>query len=114
MTDRADELFELIGLKDVKKHYPNELSGGEQQRCAIARAVITNPKIVIADEPTGNLDSKSSEKVYSLMRAIYEKLHTTFVIVTHAKTDYKQGDRIIEIKDGSIMSDRIFNGEENN
>jgi len=81
------------------------MSGGQQQRTAIARALINKPKIILADEPTGNLDSDTSETVYSILRDINEKYKTTFVIITHDKRIAEKTDRIIEIKDGKINMD---------
>jgi lipoprotein-releasing system ATP-binding protein len=81
------------------------MSGGQQQRTAIARSLINNPKIILADEPTGNLDSESSENVYKLFRDINKRLGTTFVIVTHNRRIAEETDRIVEIRDGRIFTD---------
>jgi lipoprotein-releasing system ATP-binding protein len=81
------------------------MSGGQQQRTAIARALINNPKIILADEPTGNLDSDTSAKVFSLMRDLNKKYGTTFVIITHDRRIAEETDRIIEIRDGDIVND---------
>lgn len=101
----ADELLDLVGLTKVKNNLATDMSGGQQQRTAIARALINKPKIILADEPTGNLDSDTSETVYSILRDINEKYKTTFVIITHDKRIAEKTDRIIEIKDGKINMD---------
>lgn len=103
--ERAEELLNLVGLWNVKDNMANNMSGGQQQRTAIARALINNPSIILADEPTGNLDSESTENIYGILRSINEKFKTTFVIITHDKRIAEKTDRIIEIKDGSISSD---------
>lgn len=100
---RAEELLNLVGLYEVKNNLANNLSGGQQQRAAIARALINTPKIVLADEPTGNLDSKSSEKIYELLRQINHDFQTTFVIITHDDRIASKTDRIVEIQDGKII-----------
>ncbi|HEY8890474.1 MAG TPA: ABC transporter ATP-binding protein [Clostridium sp.] len=101
--EKAKELLELVGLPTVKRNKVYNLSGGEQQRVAIARALMNNPKIILADEPTGNLDSQNSEHIYNLFRDINKELGTTFIIITHDERIAKQTDRIIEIKDGIII-----------
>ncbi len=103
--ERANELLELVGLNKVKNNLPSMMSGGQQQRTAIARALINNPKIILADEPTGNLDSESTENIYNLLREINEKYKTTFIIVTHDRKIAEKADRIVEIKDGKINMD---------
>lgn len=105
IRERADELLELVGLTKVKNNLATNMSGGQQQRTAIARALINNPKIVLADEPTGNLDSESTESIYSLLRTINEKLNTTFIVITHDNRIAEKADRIIEVKDGRIVVD---------
>ena len=102
--ERAKELLELVGLPRVNKNKVYDLSGGEQQRVAIARALMNNPKIILADEPTGNLDSHSSEVIYNIFRDINKNFGTTFIIITHDERIAKQTDRIVEIKDGAIMN----------
>jgi len=102
---RADEILDLVGLEDVKDNLSTKMSGGQQQRTAIARALINRPKIILADEPTGNLDSDTTEKIYKLLREINEELGTTFIIVTHDRKVAEKTDRIIEIKDGRIIMD---------
>lgn len=105
MRDRADELMKLVGLEKVKNNLATNMSGGQQQRTAIARALMNNPKIILADEPTGNLDSDSTENVYNLLRDINEKMKTTFLIITHDRKIAEKADRIIEIRDGKIAMD---------
>jgi len=102
---RAEELLELVDLKKFMNQLASNLSGGQQQRVASARSLINNPKIVLADEPTGNLDSDSTEKVYNLLREINQKFKTTFIIITHDRHIAEKTDRIIEIKDGKIHLD---------
>lgn len=103
--ERATELLDLMGLSKVKNNLANMMSGGQQQRTAIARALINNPKIILADEPTGNLDSESTENIYNLLRNINEKYKTTFIIVTHDRKIAEKADRIVEMKDGRINID---------
>ncbi|RII32922.1 ABC transporter ATP-binding protein [Clostridium chromiireducens] len=105
IRERALELMELVGLSKVKDNLATNMSGGQQQRTAIARALINNPKIILADEPTGNLDSKSTETIYEIMRDINERFKTTFIIITHDKRIAERTDRVIEISDGKILSD---------
>ncbi len=102
---RAIELLEIVGLEKYKNNLATNLSGGQQQRVAIARSLINNPKIVLADEPTGNLDSDTTENVYKLLREINEKFETTFIIITHDRHIAEKTDRVIEIKDGRINLD---------
>jgi lipoprotein-releasing system ATP-binding protein len=105
IDQRAEELIELMGLQKVKNNLANQMSGGQQQRTAIARALINNPKMILADEPTGNLDSDTTETVYKLMREVNKKYGTTFLIVTHDRKIAERTDRIIEIKDGKVILD---------
>lgn len=105
LESRAHELLDLVGLSKVKNNWAGAMSGGQQQRTAIARALINNPALILADEPTGNLDSDSSETVYQLLREINQTFGTTFVIITHDRRIAEKTDRIIEIKDGRIESD---------
>ncbi len=102
---KAEEYMELVGLREVKDNMATKMSGGQQQRTAIARALINEPQIILADEPTGNLDSDTTETIYELMREINQKLGTTFIIITHDKKIAEKADRIIEIKDGKINMD---------
>jgi lipoprotein-releasing system ATP-binding protein len=105
IINRAHELIDLVNLSKVKQHLANDLSGGQQQRVAIARALMNNPKIILADEPTGNLDSDTTEQIYDLLREINKKYQTTFIIITHDRSIASRADRIIEIKDGNIHMD---------
>jgi lipoprotein-releasing system ATP-binding protein len=105
MFVKAGELLDQVGLADRKKHLANRLSGGQQQRVAIARALAMSPSLVLADEPTGNLDTHSADDVFALMREVNVRLKTTFLIVTHDPRLAKRCDRIIELVDGSIVSD---------
>lgn len=102
---RAHELMDLVGLSKVKNNLAGNMSGGQQQRTAIARALINTPKIILADEPTGNLDSETTEIIYELLRDINKDFGTTFVIITHDRRIAEKTDRIIEIKDGKIYTD---------
>jgi putative ABC transport system ATP-binding protein len=99
---KAKEMLELVGLKDRIDHRPTEMSGGEQQRVAIARALINNPKIVLADEPTGNLDTSTGWDIVNLMKRLNEKTRQTFVVVTHDQSVAETADRMIQLKDGKI------------
>jgi len=99
---KAMKLLELMSLSHRASHKPNEMSGGEQQRVAIARALINNPAIILADEPSGNLDSETSDSLHKLIFDLRKQLNQTFVIVTHNKTLAEMADRKLEIKDGRI------------
>ncbi|WP_069998719.1 ABC transporter ATP-binding protein [Cellulosilyticum sp. I15G10I2] len=103
--ERAEELLHIVGLSNIRNNMANNMSGGQQQRTAIARSLMNNPKIILADEPTGNLDSESTENIYKILRDINEKFQTTFVIITHDKRIAEKTDRIVEIKDGRISMD---------
>jgi len=102
---RANELLDLVGLSKVKNNLAVNMSGGQQQRTAIARSLMNQPKIILADEPTGNLDSDTTEQIYDLLREINHKYKTTFIIITHDRHIAEKADRIIEIKDGRINLD---------
>lgn len=101
--ERLDYILKTIGLEDKRKSLPKELSGGQQQRVSIARAVILNPSIIFADEPIGNLDSKSGKEVMELFKKINEEEHITILQVTHSEESAKYGNRIIRLKDGKIV-----------
>jgi len=100
---KAEKLIEYLGLKDRRYHKPNELSGGEQQRIAVARALINNPSIVFADEPTGNLDTQTSSDLHQLFINLKTEYKQTFVIVTHNKELANLSDRILEMSDGHFL-----------
>ncbi len=99
---RLDEILDLVGLNDRRFHTPKELSGGQQQRVAIARALINDPDIILADEPTGNLDSKTGEDIMTLLKKINREKQKTIVQVTHAKESSKYSQKTIHVKDGKI------------
>src|SRR5690348_2357975 len=101
--DKALSLLELLGLKDRAEHKPGELSGGEQQRVAVARALINNPSIVMADEPTGNLDSTNAKELHKLFIDLRNQLQQTFLIVTHNEELAQMSDRILHMKDGRML-----------
>ncbi|WMP18283.1 ABC transporter ATP-binding protein [Thiothrix lacustris] len=103
---RAAELIEQVGLSKVGKHMSNDLSGGQQQRVAIARALVMQPALVLADEPTGNLDTQSADNVFDLLRRVNAASDTSFLIVTHDPRLAQRCDRIIELVDGRIDSDK--------
>ena len=103
----AEELIDVVGLKKVKNNNALKMSGGQQQRTAIARALMNKPKLILADEPTGNLDSDTAEQIYQLMRSINQKYGTSFLIITHDQEIAQKADRIIEIKDGRVILDIV-------
>lgn len=105
---RAIELLKRVGLEKRAEHYPSELSGGEEQRVAIARALVNHPRLILADEPTGNLDSKSSEEIMKLFEEIYEKESITLVVVTHERHIAKRAEKIIHMLDGQITSVEVL------
>ncbi len=100
--EKIDELLKLLNLTNRKNHLPSELSGGQQQRTSIGRALITNPAIILADEPTGNLDSKASEEIVSLLKKSNKELNQTIIMITHNLEIAKVADRIIKLEDGKI------------
>ena len=103
--ERLASLLKLLGLENRKNHLPNELSGGQQQRTSIGRAIITNPTIILEDEPTGNLDSKSSDEIVALLKKSNKELNQTIIMITHNMEIAKVADRIIKIEDGKIVSE---------
>ena len=105
--ERLDELIKVLGLEERRKHLPNELSGGQQQRTSIGRSMITNPTIILADEPTGNLDSKSSEEIVNLLKKSNKDYKQTIIMITHNMEIAKAADRIIKIEDGKIVSQNV-------
>ena len=102
-----DELLEMVGLMDKRKSIPSKLSGGQQQRVSIARAVIASPKIILADEPIGNLDSKAGQEIMSLFKVINQQKNITILQVTHSEESAKFGDRVIRLRDGVIEKDNL-------
>lgn len=104
---RTKEAIEEVGLSHRAKHYSNQLSGGEQQRVAIARAVVNHPSIIFADEPTGNLDSKSGQQIMEILEDLNDKGHT-IILVTHEKYTSEMAKRVIQLKDGKIISDKTI------
>lgn len=103
--DKLNNIIEFLNLKDRINHLPNELSGGQQQKVAIGRALLMNPEIILADEPTGNLDVKSSNEIIELLKKANKEYNQTVILITHNLEIAKQADRIIEIKDGKIIND---------
>lgn len=99
---KLDEILELVGLEDRRKHTPRELSGGQQQRAAIARALVNEPDIILADEPTGNLDSKTGRSILELFKRINKEKNMTIVQVTHSSEAAQYGSRVINVKDGRV------------
>ncbi|HBE9437354.1 ABC transporter ATP-binding protein [Clostridioides difficile] len=103
--ERLNDLLELLGLKERKTHLPNQLSGGQQQRVAIGRALMNAPAVMLADEPTGSLDSKNGQEIIQLLKESHSKYHQTLIIVTHDENIALQADRIICISDGKVVRD---------
>ncbi|MFU0800553.1 MAG: ABC transporter ATP-binding protein [Xylanivirga thermophila] len=103
-----NELMDILGLKNRKNHLPSELSGGQQQRVSIGRALAYNPSIILADEPTGNLDSKNSREIIDLLKISVQRYHQTLIIITHDLDIASQADRIITIEDGMIVGDEVM------
>ena len=104
-TKKLQNILKTLGLEKRKKHLPNELSGGQQQRVSIGRAIINSPAIMLADEPTGNLDSKASEEIISLLKLSNKKYNQTVIVITHDEKIELEADRIITIEDGKIIKD---------
>jgi putative ABC transport system ATP-binding protein len=107
--DKAMKIIEIVGLEDMADRFPRELSGGQEQRVAIARALVKNPLVVLADEPTANLDSEMSEDIISVMQKMNEEIHTTFIFSTHDPLVEKHAKRVIILRDGMIASDERKN-----
>ena len=103
--EKLNDLLTLLGLQNRRNHLPNELSGGQQQRTSIGRALITNPTIILADEPTGNLDSKSSDEIVALLKKSNKEFNQTIIMITHNMEIAKVADRIIKIEDGKIVEE---------
>ena len=103
-----DDLLKTLGLKERENHLPNELSGGQQQRTSIGRALINRPAVILADEPTGNLDSKNSKEVLDLLKLSVKKYNQTLIMITHDSNIALQADRVINIEDGIIKSDEVI------
>jgi putative ABC transport system ATP-binding protein len=108
--DRIDKLLDLVGLTERRHHRPDQLSGGEQQRVAIARALVTEPAIVLADEPTGNIDSKTGEGILSVLRKSCDELGQTIVLVTHDPKAASYADRVVFLRDGRIIDEVRLEG----
>lgn len=102
--ERLNELLKTLGLEHRRKHLPNELSGGQEQRVSIGRALINNPAIILADEPTGNLDSKASDEIMELLKMTNKKYKQTIIMITHNMELAKEADKIIKIEDGKLIS----------
>ena len=106
MKEKASEIIRAVGLEDKKKQRPNKLSGGQRQRVAIARALVNNPSIILADEPTGSLDSKTGEMILNLLMEMHERYNVTLIIVTHDNGVAALAERTIKIKDGQVIEDK--------
>ena len=105
VVERLEELLEILNLKNRKEHLPNQLSGGQQQRVSIGRAIVNYPAIVLADEPTGNLDSKASREIIDLLKMSNQKYNQTVIVITHDENIALEADRILTIDDGKIVKD---------
>lgn len=105
--EHLEELLDILGLKDRRHHLPRQLSGGQQQRVSIGRALINSPAVVLADEPTGNLDSKNSHEIMELLKLSNKKYNQTLIVITHDENIALQADRIIKIDDGMITKDEV-------
>lgn len=101
------ELLKILGLEERKKHYPAQLSGGQQQRVSIGRALANKPSLILADEPTGNLDSKNSKEILELLKYSAKKYHQTLILITHDLAIAKEADRVITIADGEIIGNEV-------
>ena len=109
--DRLDNLLEMVGLSERRRHKPDQLSGGEQQRVSLARALITEPAILLADEPTGNLDSKTGMAIMELLRLSRDQLGQTIVVVTHDARAAAFADRVVFLRDGKISAQKLIDGQ---
>lgn len=105
--ERLDELLDILSLRGREKHLPNQLSGGQQQRVSIGRALMNAPAVVLADEPTGNLDSRNSQEIVELLKLSNKKYQQTLIVITHNESIALQADRIITLEDGRIVSDEV-------
>lgn len=103
--ERLEELLDILNLKNRREHLPNQLSGGQQQRVSIGRAIVNYPAIVLADEPTGNLDSKASKEIIDLLKMSNQKYNQTVILITHDENIALEADRILTIDDGKIVKD---------
>ncbi|WP_028610648.1 ABC transporter ATP-binding protein [Paenibacillus harenae] len=103
---KALELLEKVGIPDKADLFPSQLSGGQQQRVSIARSLITEPSVIFADEPTGNLDTRTEEEILAILKTLNQTLHTTFIIVTHEREVAAQTEHILTLRDGSLVTDR--------
>jgi putative ABC transport system ATP-binding protein len=104
-TERARHMLEVVGLGERMHHQPNELSGGQQQRVAIARALVNNPSLILADEPTGNLDSRTGEEILRLFQRLHQEQGITLIIVTHSQEVADQSKRVIAMRDGEVVDE---------
>ena len=105
---RINQMINDLGLKGREHHLPNQLSGGQQQRVSVGRALINSPTVILADEPTGNLDSKNSQEIMNLLRLSNEKYHQTLIIITHDEEIANQAKNLIRIEDGRICRDEVI------
>ncbi|MBD8498697.1 ABC transporter ATP-binding protein [Paenibacillus arenosi] len=105
--EKAQHLLEQVGLPDKGKMFVSQLSGGQQQRVSIARSLITEPSVIFADEPTGNLDTKTEDEVISILKQLNKKMNTTFVIVTHEREVAEHTERVLTLKDGHLIEDAV-------
>ena len=106
--ERLRELMETLGLRGRERHLPNQLSGGQQQRVSIGRALMNAPALVLADEPTGNLDSKNSQEIVELLKLSHRKYGQTLIVITHDESIALQADRVLTIEDGTIIRDEVI------
>ncbi|MCE4050856.1 MULTISPECIES: ABC transporter ATP-binding protein [Bacillaceae] len=106
--NKLEDIIRVLGLKDRLKHLPNQLSGGQQQRVSIGRALISNPAIVLADEPTGNLDSTNSKEIMELLKMFNKTFNQTLIVITHDERIALQADRVIAIEDGKVAKDEVI------